>query len=121
MINGRQIPEVMKLGTSFVCAHCERFWWGVDHDHDGCQAVHDGVDCSGPLRGMCFPYYKGPLERQLSKFCFVCGSEPSANAVAKKGGGRCGVCEGHLKLLRTHSAPGEQPPFVTHAYVPTVN
>lgn len=120
MLNGRPILKVLQQGVGFVCAHCEHFWWGIDNNHQGCRALHDGVPCSGPIRGQAFPYYKGPLKGQLAKFCFVCGKDPCATAVARDGGARVGVCESHLSLLETYSAPGEKPPFVTHVHVPVV-
>ena len=112
--------KVLQAGTGFVCAHCENFWWGADHGHRGCKAVHDAVECSGPIRGLAFPYYKGPLDGQLEQYCFVCGHEPDATAVARVGGARVGVCDKHIKLLETFSVPGEKPPFITHTHVPVV-
>lgn len=120
MLNGRPILKVLKAGTGFVCAHCEHFWWGVDQEHDGCRAKHDNVLCSGPIRGHAFPYYKGPLKGHLDKYCFVCGHEPDATAVARNGGARVGVCKRHIKLLESYSAPGEKPPFITRVHVPVV-
>jgi len=120
MLNSRPILKVIQSGTSFVCAHCEHFWWGVDNRYEGCKAIHDHIECSGPLRGMAFPNYKGPLEGHLSKYCFVCGHTPDATAIAREGGARVGVCTEHIKLMESFSAPGERPPFITHVHVPVV-
>ena len=82
--------------------------------------MFDRVDCGGPMRGMAFPYYDGPLKGQLQNRCFVCGHKPDAVAVATKGGGRVGVCKKHLEFLSTYTRPGEKPPFITHVHVPVV-
>ena len=120
MLNGRPILKVLQAGVGFVCAHCENFWWGIDNGHDGCKAAHDRLPCSGPIRGKAFPQYDGPLKGNLGNYCFVCGRTPSAHAVARETGGRVGVCEKHISLLESYSAPGEEPPFITHVDVPVV-
>ncbi len=121
MLNGRPILKVLQSGVSFVCAHCEHFWWGIDNKHSGgCKAVFDQVECSGPIRGLAFPHYEGPLKDQLANYCFVCGHDPDAVAVARNGGARVGVCDKHIEVIEKFTVPGEKPPFITHVHVPVV-
>ena len=117
-MNGRPILQVMQRGVGFTCAHCEKFWWGVDNSTDGCKAKHERKECTGPLGGGAFPEYQGPLTGHITRFCFVCGQTPAGAAVVK--GGRVGVCEKHMEWLGTYTRPNEYPPFVTHRYIDTI-
>lgn len=118
MISGRPILQVMQSGTGFTCAHCTKFWWGVDRRLTQCKAGHERRECAGPLAGQAFPEYDGPLAGHLARFCFVCGSEPIGVAVVPQG--RVGVCEKHMEWLETYSRPDDRPPFVTHQYIDTI-
>lgn len=117
-MNGRPILKVMQDGVGFVCAHCERFWWGVDRGYGSCWAKAVGKDCSGPMGGGSFQEYEGPLKGNLCRFCFVCGKEPSGVACTKHG--KVGVCRDHMEWLGSYSRPNERPPFVTHKHVDTI-
>lgn len=110
----------MSKGLGFACAHCDNYWWGVDQGLRHCKAHEERRDCAGPLAGMAFPEYRGPLKGHLVRFCFVCGVQPIAAAVARAGGGRVGVCQTHLEFLKTFTRPGIPPPKISHVHVPVV-
>lgn len=119
MLNGRPILQVMRDGVSFTCAHCTKFWWGVDRGAEGCKARVEGKECAGPLGGLAFPEYEGPLKGNELKFCFMCGKPPDAAARAKDANdARVGVCKSCVEKCKTLSKPLEKPPFVTETYVP---
>ncbi len=112
-----KVPIVMREGVGFTCAHCERFWWGHARN-SACQAAVTGAECAGPLAGLGFPEYKGPLKGNLDKFCFVCGGSPAAIALAR--GTAIGVCKKHVKMLGEYSRENERPPFISHKRVDIV-
>lgn len=74
-----------------------------------------GLDCGGPLVGMSFPHYSGPLAGYLHKVCFVCGEPPKYLMRPSRGGrdgGIVAVCEGCMDTLKSYSLPGKRPRFV---------
>jgi len=102
----------MANGVSFVCATCEKFWWGADRGLDGCKAVYDKTPCSGPLGGRGFPQYEGPLKGNLLAFCFATG-QPSTVAVTTPDSLMVGASEKGLEVLMRYSPEGKAPRFVT--------
>ena len=84
---------IEKHGMAAVCAWCLKYWRAREHDDKPgawtCQSVKP---CGGPMRGMAFPEYEGPMSGNLVSFCYVCGGKPDA-AVEIHGKGMIGVCE----------------------------
>lgn len=121
MLNGRPVLQVIQDGVSFTCAHCVKFWWGIDNEAEGCKAKFEGKECAGPISGLAFPEYEGPLEGNQIHFCFMCGKKPDAAAVAKNAGGkRLGICKECAERCRSLSRPCHKPPFITDVYLPTL-
>jgi len=120
-----EIPEemvqaAMMGNVSWVCAHCNKFWWGVQSFLDKCKAAVQNVPCGGPVARMAFPQYEGPLTvESLANHCFVCGAEADAvievppDEKKKTPGGMIGACKTHIELVKTFSKEGEPPPTVT--------
>ena len=109
----------MANGVSFVCAHCDNFWWGVERGLEGCKAVEDKKDCSGPIRSKGFPEYSGPLKGYLHKFCFVCGIRATKGIMCSDGR-FSGVCNVHVDILENFSSGIERPAFVSKVALPLV-
>lgn len=87
---GRAIKE---QGMSAVCAWCLKYWRAREHDGANssswvCQSTRP---CGGPMQGMAFPEYEGPMKGRLASFCYICGGVPEA-AVDIGGKGMVGVC-----------------------------
>ena len=102
---------------SFVCLSCNRLREAREKDPgaERCLAALEGKECGGPLVGMSFPHYAGPLEGALHKVCFVCGKPPKYLMRPSRGGrngGVVAVCSGCIDILRSYSAPGKRPLFV---------
>ena len=98
----RYVDAVMREGMSFVCAHCNNFWWSYARGLEKCKAGHEGRDCAGPGKFMAFPEYDGPLKGNLHKCCFVCGKEPSHTVAIPIGLGmvrNIGVCDKDREIL----------------------
>jgi hypothetical protein len=115
VIDRFRIVGAMSNGVSFVCAHCDKFWWSVDRGFTECKAAVEGKFCAGPLQEHAFPEYSGPLGDNLSLYCFVCGDDSTKAAVAKKGTskGKCvGVCAKHFDMLQDTGIQDERPRFL---------
>lgn len=80
-------------GMSPVCATCEHYGAAQDRGLDSC-----GKTCGGPIVGMDFPLYKGPMTR-LDNFCFACVSRSDFVIKVPLGTKHIGVCNKHLTLL----------------------
>lgn len=119
MIPEKAKEKIKKSRVVFTCAHCLKFWWGVENGVEGCKAVHEKKPCGGPISGMAYPEYEGPLKGYLDRYCFVCGKKSEMVAQADSGG-LVGVCSDHVHVLNEYSKPGEKPPFVTHKKVPVL-
>ena len=92
------IPVLVRNGLSFICANCENFWWSYEKKLDKCRVHYIGDRCGGPLVGMAFPKYKGPLIAAMSSFCFVCGN--AAELSVSIGKVKClGVCKKHSEMI----------------------
>jgi len=114
-----EIELAMADGVVFACAMCKKFWWGRLNGYDSCKAVFEKKKCGGPLAGMAYPEYEGPLAGSLQNFCFVCGDKSDAAVESRRGiGPACyvGVCETHIDVLKNYTKPGESPPFVTKKF-----
>jgi len=97
-----QTERFMKQGYSFVCSCCERMAPTGENSASCRDALGDG-ECGGPLSGMSFPSYRGPLSRQsIASLCFRCGKD-STNLVEAKDGGMVGACDEHVEMLRPKS------------------
>ena len=101
----------MANGVSFVCSHCTKFWWGIERRLDGCKATHDKTPCAGPVRGMGFPQYDGPLKGQLKNFCFATG-RPSTMVICLPDGSEIGVTDKGIEVISSFSEGGEAPRFL---------
>lgn len=112
------VLAAMADGVGFVCASCDRYWWGKARN-SACQAAVVGEECGGPLAGLSFPEYKGALTGRLERFCFVCGSDPTAWASVR--GVMIGVCGKHVSMIGSYSPEGTKPPFVSRRYVDVCN
>ena len=110
------VRAAMANGVGFVCAHCTKFWEAKEKRMGSCQPLHGGHDCAGPLAGSAFPRYEGPLKNNLTRYCFVCGQEPSHIAEAPLG--MTGVCETHVGMFENYSRPGERPAFISRKSLP---
>lgn len=80
-------------GTSVVCATCDHYWNALDKKLGSC-----GQNCGGPMAGMAFPKYKGPITN-LVNICFRCGS-PSTHALRLEDNKALGCCDSHLELVK---------------------
>lgn len=101
----------MSGGVSFVCAHCDKFWWGVERGLDGCKAHHERKECAGPVKGLGFPEYSGPLRGHLRMFCFVTG-EPSTKVILLPNGAEIGATDKGIEIVNSYSEPSVRPRFV---------
>jgi len=97
------VKELMGDGFGFTCAACERLHEGLLRGADVCSAGLAGLKCGGPLIGLSFPLYKGPMSREtLAKTCFMCGVD--ANKILQaEDGGYVGVCNTHMEHVRKNA------------------
>ena len=108
----RDVAGAVAKGVSFVCATCDKFWWGVQHGLDGCKASHEGKSCAGPVRGMSYPEYEGPLKGNLKRFCYATGKEPTM-VMRMPDGGEVGSTERGLEIVMSYSEGRVKPRFIT--------
>ena len=103
-MNEEVVREALREGYAFTCAMCQKLWWAKAKGLDkriGCQAAVLGQSCGGPMAGMSFPLYEGPLtESALATSCFRCG-QPADEAVTSRLNPTrfIGVCKRHLPTL----------------------
>jgi hypothetical protein len=102
MLKADQVELAIKQhGMSAVCAWCLKYWRARERDQKPgawrCQATKP---CGGPMQGMAFPEYEGPLEGNLASVCYVCGGEPDA-MVEIHGRGMVGVCKERKRSDKT--------------------
>lgn len=108
----RDVAGAVATGVSFVCATCDHFWWGVERGLPHCKARAEGKDCAGPIAGLCYPQYIGPLVGNLKKFCFATG-EAARYVVCTKDGGQVGASERGMELIRHYSVGRLMPRAMT--------
>lgn len=79
-----KVAEAVAGGLSPLCATCEHYWEGRDRNPDLPLCKMAGLDsnpggkplCGGPLKGMSFPRYKGPMgEEMIQSVCFMTGDQ----------------------------------------------
>lgn len=100
VITDQMIARAMGKGTSWVCAHCVKFWKGISMGSAQCMAVYQRKPCGGPISNMTFPEYEGPLTRSvLPQRCFVCGAPATAGCQVKGSDELIGVCETHEEFV----------------------
>lgn len=116
MIPPAQVQAALREGYSFPCSMCEHLHRGRDlglKDAEGnpvCVAGYQGKVCGGPLAGLGFPEYQGPLTREaIATHCFRCGQRASKLVEGNRGPGYVGVCKRHLPVLTRVMETGGDP------------
>lgn len=75
------VEQFMREGYAFPCACCKKLWRNKAKGLDQCEAAQLGERCGGPVAGMSFPLYEGPLSlHAMATRCMRCG-EPASEAV----------------------------------------
>lgn len=95
-LDPKQVALAMSSGLSFVCATCTKYWRARALGIPGqdCLAAVTATPCAGPLAGLDYPAYEGPLA-EFERFCFVC-SRSAVSGLRARGSPRVfGVCERH--------------------------
>jgi len=94
------VKKLMGEGFGFTCAACQKLHEGLLRGAEVCSEGLAGNDCGGPLIGLSFPLYQGPLTREtIAKTCFMCGVD--ANKILQaEDGGYVGVCNTHMENVR---------------------
>ena len=96
-----KVKLLMAEGFAFPCACCQKLWRAKSRGLDVCEVALGELDCGGPVSGMSFPLYEGPLTPQsIGTTCFVCG-ERAAEAVTTPAQPEAfvGICKRHLPVL----------------------
>jgi hypothetical protein len=113
-------------GISFVCANCTKFWKGIERGQVQCMALFERKQCGGPISGMTFPEYHGPLQRTLFPVtCFVCGAWATAGVKVDGSEELIGVCADHelwlTEMRKFDKNKDKQQPIImkVRAEVPT--
>lgn len=92
--------ELMSEGYSFTCSMCTKLWKTKTDTFDGCEARLLNQVCTGPMSGMSFPLYQGPLtDSARTDLCFRCGIESNYGLKMGIDNQIIGVCESHFKEL----------------------
>lgn len=102
MADSEVVQKLLREGYAFPCAFCKKLWKAKAKGFDECVvAFMPEKSCGGPIAGMSFPMYEGPLSiTALATRCFRCG-EPAVEAVTSRlqPTRYIGVCKKHLLLL----------------------
>ena len=105
------VQEAMADGYAFPCAYCKKLWFARSMGYQGgCEAELKGLACGGPVVGLGFPLYDGPLtDEHLASHCFRCGAGPLRGPAGDKvievaprpgtRGRKLGLCKRHLPLV----------------------
>lgn len=110
MISSDQVQKALADGYAFPCSMCVKLHWGRDRNLPHCRAAHENKECGGPLAGLGFPEYEGPLSRDaIAKLCFRCGKPASKIVEGNRGPGLVGVCKRHLPVLSRVMETGGDP------------
>lgn len=88
---------MIKGGLCAICAMCEYFWNARGRNKND---IDCGKKCGGPVRGMTYPMYKGPLGNNIHTICFICGNYPDGACVDIGGKGIVGICNEHIDLFK---------------------
>lgn len=108
----RDVAGAVATGVSFVCATCDHFWWGVERGLPNCKAHAEQVRCGGPVAGLAYPQYSGPLKGNLRQFCFATGVTAKF-VICTKDGGEVGASDRGMELVQTYSVGGLRPRFLS--------
>lgn len=96
------VQQLLMEGYAYPCACCKKMWIAKARGYSQCHdAFVRGIDCGGPMSGMSFPRYDGPLTvTHLATHCFRCG-ETAVEAVSSRlnPDRLIGVCKKHLPTL----------------------
>lgn len=95
------VAELLAKGYAFPCACCKKLWRAHERGAEACEAAMGGQDCGGPVAGMSFPLYEGPLTTaSLATRCCFCG-EPAVEAVTstQQPTRFVGICKRHLPTI----------------------
>lgn len=110
MIPPDKVQASLAEGYAFPCATCVKLYWAKERGLDECRAGYEGKVCGGPLVGLGFPEYEGPLTRQaIATHCFRCGQRASKVVEGNRGPGYVGVCKRHLPVLTRVMETGADP------------
>jgi hypothetical protein len=95
------VARALMEGYAFPCACCRKLWRARDRGSDVCEAGLTNQACGGPVIGLAFPLYEGPLTPQaLATLCFRCGKPASKFIETQSSPGRyLGLCKRHEPLL----------------------
>jgi hypothetical protein len=96
------VQKFLREGFAFPCACCKRLWRAKAQGFDQCEvAFMPGKDCGGPMAGMSFPLYEGPLTiTSLATRCFRCGERAVEAVTSRKNPDRyVGACKVHVPTL----------------------
>jgi hypothetical protein len=102
---GTTITETMvrharSKGVGYICANCTKFWRGIERGQAQCMALFERKPCGGPMSGMTFGEYEGPLPRSVfPSICFVCGVEAVMGVKVGDSRELIGVCADHEPWL----------------------
>lgn len=114
VITDQMIARAMGKGTSWICAHCVKFWKGISMGSAQCMAVYLKKPCGGPISNMTFPEYEGPLPRSVfPSRCFVCGVTATAGLQVRGSEELIGVCKKHEEFvhqMRPFDPEKDKPP-----------
>lgn len=98
MLDPEIVRKLVESGYSYVCASCYRLHDGLVRNLGRCTAPGE---CAGPISGMDYPLYVGPLSSsEIASRCFRCGA-PSVSVVLRGVRGGVGVCGQHVAMLRS--------------------
>lgn len=90
-----ECEKACKKGKVFwACAHCIKYWAGVDLQLGRCA----GRDCGSPFIGKAFEEYDGPMLDWAA--CFVCGGQ-AKHEIFAPGCRPLGICQEHLQFLES--------------------
>lgn len=101
-ITDAMVRAARQKGVGWVCAHCIKFWWGIEHGQAQCRAMFERRPCGGPMAELAFPEYEGPIPREtFPTFCFVCGADSSGAVKIHGLEEMVGVCAVHEEFVHT--------------------
>jgi hypothetical protein len=106
MSAGRDVGAALREGVVWVCAMCDRYWWGRERGLPYCEATARGEACCGPWGGDTYPQYQGVLAGHLAGYCFLCGAASHAGISVGGRPGMVGVCAGHEPLVHQYAVKG---------------
>lgn len=96
-LNPAKVGLAVQGGLSIICATCNRYWEGRERGLPGSLCTSTS-GCGSPLAGDDFHDYDGPIT-DLTRWCFMCGSEASYAVQSPPSVRLFGVCEEHTKAL----------------------